>query len=177
MLERLGPEERAAFLLKEVFDYDYAQVADLIGHRKPTAGRWCIAPRSACRRSGRGSKSQPDRIGACSNASCTRSEARRPASIVALLDANARLVSDGGGKVNAVDPAAAGRRAHRAPVLARSRATRRRAWIAGLGHVNGEPALLRRHEGRLIHHHHHHRRRPHHPGLSVLNPDKLARPA
>ena len=31
VLERLGPEERAAFLLHEVFDYDYPEVAQMIG--------------------------------------------------------------------------------------------------------------------------------------------------
>ncbi|MFS2047187.1 sigma factor-like helix-turn-helix DNA-binding protein, partial [Stenotrophomonas geniculata] len=32
LLEQLGPEERAAFLLKEAFDHDYREIADLIGH-------------------------------------------------------------------------------------------------------------------------------------------------
>ncbi len=31
MLERLGPEERAAFLLRQVFDYDYEEVARQLG--------------------------------------------------------------------------------------------------------------------------------------------------
>src|SRR5262245_7223405 len=31
VLERLGPNERAAFLLHEVFDYDYPEVAQVIG--------------------------------------------------------------------------------------------------------------------------------------------------
>lgn len=31
VLERLGPTERAAFLLHEVFDYDYPEVAQMIG--------------------------------------------------------------------------------------------------------------------------------------------------
>ncbi|MCC8446515.1 Conserved hypothetical protein [Xanthomonas translucens pv. translucens DSM 18974] len=31
LLERLGPDERAAFLLKEAFDYDYAQIGQLLG--------------------------------------------------------------------------------------------------------------------------------------------------
>lgn len=31
MLERLSPEERAAFLLRQVFDHDYDEVADLLG--------------------------------------------------------------------------------------------------------------------------------------------------
>jgi RNA polymerase sigma-70 factor (ECF subfamily) len=35
VLERLGPEERAAFLLHEVFDYDYPEVAQMIGKSEP----------------------------------------------------------------------------------------------------------------------------------------------
>jgi len=31
VLERLGPQERATFLLREVFDYDYPEVARLVG--------------------------------------------------------------------------------------------------------------------------------------------------
>jgi RNA polymerase sigma-70 factor (ECF subfamily) len=31
VLERLGPEERAVFLLREVFDYDYHEVAEMVG--------------------------------------------------------------------------------------------------------------------------------------------------
>ena len=31
ILERLGPEARAAFLLREVFDYDYSEVAQMVG--------------------------------------------------------------------------------------------------------------------------------------------------
>ncbi len=35
VLERLGPEERAAFLLHEVFDYDYPEVAQMLGKSEP----------------------------------------------------------------------------------------------------------------------------------------------
>jgi RNA polymerase sigma-70 factor, ECF subfamily len=31
LLERLGPEERAAFVLREVFDYSYREVGDMLG--------------------------------------------------------------------------------------------------------------------------------------------------
>jgi len=31
VLERLSPEERAAFLMRQVFDYDYSEVAELLG--------------------------------------------------------------------------------------------------------------------------------------------------
>jgi RNA polymerase sigma-70 factor (ECF subfamily) len=36
VLERLGPEERAAFLLHDVFDYDYPEVAQVLGKSEPT---------------------------------------------------------------------------------------------------------------------------------------------
>lgn len=35
-LERLTPVERAAFLLREVFDYDYARIAEVVGRTEPT---------------------------------------------------------------------------------------------------------------------------------------------
>jgi RNA polymerase sigma-70 factor (ECF subfamily) len=35
LLERLGPEERAAFLLHEIVDYDYPEVAQMLGKTEP----------------------------------------------------------------------------------------------------------------------------------------------
>jgi RNA polymerase sigma-70 factor (ECF subfamily) len=53
VLERLGPDERTAFLLREVFDYDYPEVAAMVGkseaacrqliHRARTHLRECRA--------------------------------------------------------------------------------------------------------------------------------------
>ena len=60
-LERLGPGERAAFLLHDVFDYDYAEVAQVVGKTEPTCrqmihrarervrephARFCVTPES-----------------------------------------------------------------------------------------------------------------------------------
>jgi RNA polymerase sigma-70 factor, ECF subfamily len=36
VFERLGPEEREAFLLHDVFDYDYSEVAQMLGKAEPT---------------------------------------------------------------------------------------------------------------------------------------------
>lgn len=41
VLERLGPEERTAFLLREVFDYDYPEVARMV-HKSESACRQLI---------------------------------------------------------------------------------------------------------------------------------------
>jgi RNA polymerase sigma-70 factor (ECF subfamily) len=35
MLERLAPEERAAFLLRQAFDYDYGEIARMLGKGEP----------------------------------------------------------------------------------------------------------------------------------------------
>src|SRR5262245_65440871 len=40
MLERLSPDERAAFLLRTVFDYDYPRSPQWWASRRPTSGRW-----------------------------------------------------------------------------------------------------------------------------------------
>ncbi|MGW3347129.1 RNA polymerase sigma-70 factor [Nonomuraea rubra] len=37
LLERLGPTERAAYVLREAFDYPYAQIAEVIGHNEASA--------------------------------------------------------------------------------------------------------------------------------------------
>lgn len=35
LLERLGPEERAAYLLRQAFDYDYGEIAAMLGKTEP----------------------------------------------------------------------------------------------------------------------------------------------
>lgn len=35
LLERLGPEERAAYLLRQAFDYDYGEIATMLGKTEP----------------------------------------------------------------------------------------------------------------------------------------------
>ena len=37
LLESLSPEQRAALLLRDVFDYDYAQIADIVGKSEDNA--------------------------------------------------------------------------------------------------------------------------------------------
>ena len=46
MLESLGPIERAAFLLREVFEFEYAELARILEKSERTAASLCIAPRS-----------------------------------------------------------------------------------------------------------------------------------
>ena len=49
VLERLGGDERTAFLLREVFDYDYAEVASLLGKSEPACRQLIHRARSSVR--------------------------------------------------------------------------------------------------------------------------------
>jgi RNA polymerase sigma-70 factor, ECF subfamily len=51
VLERLGPEERAAFLLHEVFDYDYPEVAQTLGKARPACRQMISRARARLRES------------------------------------------------------------------------------------------------------------------------------
>jgi RNA polymerase sigma-70 factor (ECF subfamily) len=51
VLERLGPEERAAFLLHDVFDYDYPEVAQALGKAEPACRQLVSRGRARLRES------------------------------------------------------------------------------------------------------------------------------
>ena len=148
LLERLGPEERAAFLLKEVFDYDYAQIAELIGHSEANCRQMVHRARMRVQGERPRFAVAPEKHRSLLERFMHAAQGGDRDAIVRLLDANAQLVSDGGGKVNATI-----RPLHGAARIARLFwAIARRAQGAldwRLGHVNGEPALLRIHAGRL----------------------------
>lgn len=147
VLERLSVEERAAFLLRQVFDHDYAEIASLLGkteaacrqmvHRaservQQTRTRFDV-PREAHRR--------------VVEQFIRAAQSGERDAIAALLAADVELVSDGGGKVPAVYKILRG--AHRIANL---------FWVTGrrLGEtayrqtlINGEPGLLRYVDGKL----------------------------
>lgn len=99
MLERLTPHERAAFLLREVFDTPYDEVAAALGvseaacrqyvsrarrHIAEERTRFAVAPRA-----------EIDLMSRFGSALASGDLA----AITALLSSDARMVSDGGGKV------------------------------------------------------------------------------
>ncbi len=55
VLERLAPEERAGFLLREVFDSGYEEIAGILGKSTASCRQWCIGRKSGCGANGRDS--------------------------------------------------------------------------------------------------------------------------
>ncbi len=141
LLEQLGPEERAAFLLKEAFDHDYRQIAALLGLTEANC-RQLVHRAKQRLQAGRprfnADTGQHRQLLARFMDATQRGDSE---AIQALLHANARLVSDGGGVVTAAVRPLLG--AERIGRLFWAIARRGLGHTAQLGWVNGEPAILR----------------------------------
>jgi RNA polymerase sigma-70 factor (ECF subfamily) len=144
VLERLSPAERAAFLLHDVFELPFEEVAEVVG-RTPAAVRQ-LAVRARRRvEQGRprfpASREEQERIAA---AFATAWQAGEIGELAALLDPEAVLRSDGGGNVPAArKPLRGAERIARALVaLARSGARAGRRPRGAMAAVNGAPGLV-----------------------------------
>jgi RNA polymerase sigma-70 factor (ECF subfamily) len=100
-LQRLSPLERAVFLLHDVFDQDYGQVAKALGRTEQACRQLVTRARGHLKQSRpRFEVSQDDaaRLAAAFMDAAWRND---PAALGALLTEDAVLISDGGGKRSA----------------------------------------------------------------------------
>jgi RNA polymerase sigma-70 factor (ECF subfamily) len=100
MLERLTPEERAAFVLREGFDYPYEAVAKFLDRTEPACRQLVHRAKERLQRD---REEAPDRR---ASADLVRRYvdavlARDESALLSLLAADATQLSDGGGKVRA----------------------------------------------------------------------------
>jgi RNA polymerase sigma-70 factor, ECF subfamily len=173
LLERLGADERAAFLLHEVFDVGYPEIARILG-RSEAACRQMVhrareRVRSDHKRFDATREAKQDLLGRFMRAS----QAADAQTLLALFSPDATWTADGGGRTPASPRPIVGPELITKLVLGLGRT------LAGLTmdivEVNGEPALALRQNGEVL-------------GLLsiaadgnriarvyvVLNPDKLA---
>lgn len=101
MLERLAPDERAAFLLHEAFDYDYGELATLL-NKSQAACRQIVsrARRRVADAKPRFQASTSDHEKLASAFSSALAD-ENPTALLACLKPDAVLYSDGGGKAAA----------------------------------------------------------------------------
>jgi RNA polymerase sigma-70 factor (ECF subfamily) len=133
LLERLAPRERAAFLLREVFDFDYAEVARILGITAANARQIVrrakqrvAAGRPVVRADTRAAEELAERfLATCLNGDID--------ALLAMLAADATAWADGGGKF-----AAARLPIHGADRVARFVSSIVRKW-AGAGTVQIAP--------------------------------------
>ncbi|MDH5821631.1 RNA polymerase sigma-70 factor [Luteimonas sp. RD2P54] len=149
LLERLGPEERAAFLLREVFDYDYAHIAAMLGHGEANCRQMVHRARERLQAGrARFPGVAPERHRELLARFLEASASGDREAIVGLLHADARLLSDGGGKaVAALRPLEGAERIARLYWAVARRVPAEAQWR--IGRVNGEAAGLRFLHGQL----------------------------
>jgi RNA polymerase sigma-70 factor (ECF subfamily) len=148
VLERLAPEERSAFLLREVFDFEYTEVAQMLGKSEATCRQ--IVHRAKERvREGRPrfqvSRQAHMRLLEKFIAAASTGDRQQ---LEVLFAEDATFTSDGGGKVIATLKVLHG--AERIARLFYALA----GWLGSraslhIAEVNGEPGLLRYVDGKL----------------------------
>jgi len=148
VLERLGPEERAAFLLREVFDMDYREVAQMLGKSETTCRQLVHRAKERVR------QNRPRfEVSRAAHVKLLERfvEAARGGNIAqlqALFAEDATFVGDGGGKVPALSRVISGalRLARFYHVIARRYPG---VFTYRVAEINGMPGLLRFMNGKL----------------------------
>lgn len=148
MLETLGPVERAVFLLREVFDYDYEEIAGIVGKSTENCRQMLRRARErlVAGRPRFEAKAE-EHLRLTQQFLATAATGDVPA-LVALLAKDATLWSDGGGKAAAArNPIYGADRVARfiVGVLRKSGQDAREVRMV---HVNGEPGLVAYGDGR-----------------------------
>ncbi|MCR6630730.1 MAG: RNA polymerase subunit sigma-70 [Magnetospirillum sp.] len=104
LLERLTPDQRAVYVLREAMDLDYAEIAGILGKTITGCRQMMRRAREAVAGPARFAAPSAD-LAALADSFARASLARDYAAIVALLEEDAVLISDGGGRVrSALNP-------------------------------------------------------------------------
>jgi RNA polymerase sigma-70 factor (TIGR02957 family) len=143
LLESLSPEQRAALLLHDVFDYGYGEVAQIVGTSEGNARQ--LAARARRQVEGRrprfeSSREQREEL---ARRFFAAAEAGDVGSLEALLAHDVELHGDGGGKVPALARSLHGRSRVARTLLAWVRAGERIANASvRMVEVNGQPGAM-----------------------------------
>jgi len=142
LLESLTPRQRAAFLLREVFEYPYAEVAELIGTDVDSTRHLVALARSHVReRRPRyyASRRQREELAARFVAAAEQGDLR---ALEALLAQDVALHVDGGGKVPALARPINGRQRVARTLSAGMSALPRFGVRIQVAEVNGQPGAM-----------------------------------
>jgi RNA polymerase sigma-70 factor (TIGR02957 family) len=151
LLESLSPEQRAAFLLREVFDEPYDRIAEIVGTSEENARQLAArARRHVEERRPRFEASREQREELATRFFAAAEEGDLE-SLEQLLAHDVVLRADGGGKAPALARAVHGRARAARTLVAGLRALTRVGITRRREEVNGQPgALFSDREGRLI---------------------------
>jgi RNA polymerase sigma-70 factor, ECF subfamily len=176
VLERLTPVERAVFLLREAFDYKFAEIGEIVGRNADHCRQIAARARRHVVVARPRFEPSPDARAALADSFLAAAQRGDMEALVALLADDAVLTGDGGGKAKALPhPMVGGAQVARA-LAGFFRVAQRRAIAVQRVELGGQPGLIGREadgtvvaamalriaDGRVA-------------GIdSVVNPDKLA---
>jgi RNA polymerase sigma-70 factor (ECF subfamily) len=146
LLESLSPVERAVFLLREVFDYDYAEIAEIVGKSEANCRQMVKRARERLR-AGRPrfhvSREQQERVAQKFIEVCAGGDVN---GLLDMLSDDAVLVSDGGGKARAaINPVYGREKVVRFVFGVIQKVLRENpgaSFTATVTELNGQPAIL-----------------------------------
>lgn len=141
-LDRLGPLERAAFLLHDVFDLDFAEVAAHVDRSEAACRQLVSRARRHVRDAARGSPAPAPAPLHLAEAFMQALQTRDASALARVLAHDVVMLSDGGGKATAVP-----RPLHGAPRVAQvfagfARLPEAQAWRLLPARINGLPGLV-----------------------------------
>jgi RNA polymerase sigma-70 factor (ECF subfamily) len=153
LLEKLSPEERAVFLLKDIFEYDHAEIGEMLGTTADNSRQ--LLHRAKARLA----EARPRLSGTTESRRAVAERFARAfssgnaAELTTLLAEDVGLWSDGGGKASAARRPLIGREDVRNLLLGLHRLAETTGLMRDaslqIEDVNFEPALVLRHGGQL----------------------------
>jgi RNA polymerase sigma-70 factor (ECF subfamily) len=148
LLETLAPDERAAFLLHDVFEVDYRRIATILDRTEPASRQIVHRARERVRGTRRRFQADPDATRVLVEKFKAATEAADASALAALFTPDATWTGDGGGKAAAAPK----------PIVGLEKVVRlimglRKKWlperVLEIVTVNGEPGMLVRDGGRI----------------------------
>jgi RNA polymerase sigma-70 factor (ECF subfamily) len=148
LLEQLQPVERAVFLLREVFEYDYAEIASFLGKSEVACRQWFSRAKKHLADHRPRFSAPPETQRQMLTGFLQAVQAGEMTALMNLLAEDVTFWADGGGKVKgAALHQIAGRDAVARFILASTpifRSTLPEGFRVELTEVNGQPALITR---------------------------------
>ncbi|AJQ92631.1 RNA polymerase sigma factor SigJ [Gynuella sunshinyii] len=150
LLERLTPKQRAAYLLKEVFNHSYTDIAVILATSESTCRKLVSRANAAIGQDNNRYQMPPERQQILLEAFHQAMNGQQLEHFTRLLAEDVQLTSDGGGKVLAALRVLSGRQR----VLEFFGAIQRQGWWQQLQWqyvpINGAKGILMKHQGNII---------------------------
>jgi len=144
LLERLTPEQRAAFLLREVFDYPYEQIAAIVGTAEDNARQLVSRARKHVERGRPRFEPSPERREQLADRFVAAMRSGDLHALEELLADDVEVHADGGGRVRAITRPLYGRsRVARFLLKVMRAAEPFGGWSLRPVVVNGQPGVVR----------------------------------